>query len=164
MFSVVKFGDKNMLKKSKKVYVVLVIIILFLGYFFWPKTFKESNPDQVSINITKYTEGISYDYHLNKHEVNDFAKILEKSKFYHGVSRPDRMFGDKLIGISVIGGGGSFFIEIYNDTNKTYVFANISNKIILNDYYRISNKDEIRTYIENIIDTRTAEFEKTPAN
>jgi hypothetical protein len=156
-----------MFKKSKKVYIVLIIMlvitILILGYFIFPKTFKTINLDQTSIIIIKYTEDISYNYHLNEEEVSDFVKILEKSKFYHGVFKPDSMYGDKLIDLRMIG-GGNLSISIYYDTNKTYVFANISNKIILNDYYRISNKEEIRNFIENIIITRAYEFEKEPAN
>lgn len=72
------------------------------------------------------------------------------------------MVGDKLIDLRVIGGGNPS-ISIYYDTNKTYVFANISNKRKLNHYYRISNKDEIRIYIEKIIDTRNNEFKKVPS-
>lgn len=151
-----------MLKKSIKFYIAIVIIILFLGYFFWPIILKEINLDQ-NIIIHKYTEGISYDYNLNEEEVSDLVKILKKSKFYHGVSRPDPMFSDKLIDFRVRG-GGSPSISIYYDTNKTYVFANISNKIILNDYYRISNKDEIRNFIEKIIDKRMNEFVKVPVD
>lgn len=150
-----------MYKNSKKVYVVLVLIILFLGYFFWPLTLEENNTSQVSSIINKYTEGIAYNYNLNEEEVSGLVKILEKSKFYQGIFRPDSMIGDKLIDLRVIG-RGSPSISIYYDTNKTYVFANISNKRILNHYYRISNKDEIRIYIENIINTRTTEFEEVP--
>lgn len=146
-----------MKKKSKKFYIVLVILIVVFGYFFWPVTYKVSCLDY-DIVIHKSKDGVSYDYHLNDQEASDLIKILKKSKFYHGVFRPDRMFGDKLINFRVPG-NVSPSISIYYDTNKTYIFANISNRFILNDYYRISNKDDIRSYIENIIDSRASEFE-----
>lgn len=151
-----------MIKKSKMFYVVLVILVLLTGYFFWPTTYKEGNSNQ-DIIIHKYWNGISYDYHLNNEEASALIKILKKSKFYHGVFRPGRMVGDKLIDFR-IPGSVSPIIMIYYDTNKTYVFANISNKLILNDYYRISNKNDIRFFIENIIDAKATEFENISTN
>lgn len=151
-----------MLKKYKIVYACLIIIaIVFLVYFFWPTTYRSSNLDQ-DIILHKYTDGIAYDYQLNVQEINDLVGILEKSKFYHGVLRPDSMSSDRLIDFRVPG-KVSPIISIYYDTNKTYVFANISDKIKLNDYYRISNKDEIRKFIENIVNTKAAEFKQVTA-
>jgi hypothetical protein len=70
------------------------------------------------------------------------------------------MFDDKVIFVTAGGSLGPIHITIYYDTDRTYVFANISNRIIRNHYYRISNKDEIRSYIENIVNTKAFEFEK----
>lgn len=152
-----------MVKKFKALYIALtVVIILILGYFFWPLTFKESNLNQ-DIIIHKYSEGIPYDYQLNEQEVSELIKLVKEAKFYHGVSRPDSMFSDKLVDFRVPG-NISPIISIYYDDDKSYVFANISNNFIFNGYYRISNKDKIKNYIENIIDTRTTEFEKVQLN
>ena len=100
-------------------------------------------------------------YVLNEQEIGDFVKILKKSKFCHGVSRPDRMFAYNSIHITVQG-GLSPLITIYYDTDK-YIFANISTRIFLNIYYRINNKEEIKNYIEHIVNTKNAEFEKIPS-
>lgn len=147
-----------MLKKYKAIYIGFIVLILTLGYFFWPITFKENNLNQ-DIILHKYNEGILYDYNLNEQEIVELHNLIKKSKFYHGVFRPDSMFSDKLIDFRVPG-KTSPIISIYYDVNKTYVFANISNKLKLNDYYRISNKNEIKNYIENIINIRATEFEK----
>jgi hypothetical protein len=149
------------LKNNKIIYITLVIVIIILGYFFWPRTFKVSNRDKISISIEKDIEDTGYYYVFNEQEINDFVKILKKSRFCHGVSRPDRMFAGKSIYVRVIG-GLSPGITIYYDDDKTYVFANISDGIFLNVYYRISNKDDIKSYIENIVNTKKAEFEKVP--
>lgn len=72
------------------------------------------------------------------------------------------MFAGKSTYIFVNGGGLSPIITIYYDTDKTYVFANISNRVFLNGYYRISNNEEIRDYIENLINAQFYRFEKVP--
>jgi hypothetical protein len=150
------------LKTYRKVYSVLVIlIILLLSYFFWTKTFKVSDEEKIHVHIDKQINGISCNYEFNQQEVRDFVKILEKAKFRRGVSRPDRMFADKSIHVIVQGNLGPI-ITIYYDDDKTYVFANISTPHFLNVYYRISNKKEIREFIEKIVVIKSDEFVKAP--
>lgn len=142
--------------------LVLSIIVLLI-YFFWPIPFKISKEDNNFIRIYKDIEGTHCYYDLNEQEINDFIKILEKSKFRHGVFRPDDMIGDKLISVNVHAGSNPM-IEIYYNNNRVYVYAIIPNFLNLNNYYRISNKDEIRSYIEKIINSKTSEFEKPPSS
>lgn len=152
------------LKLYKKLYVtILILLLILIGYFFWPKTFKISNKEQVYIQINKEIEGTNYYYVLNEQELRNFIKTLKKSKFYHGVSRPERMFADKSIHVTVQG-GLSPIITIYYDNDKVYVWASISNQMVLNVYYRISNKEEIKNYIENIVHTKKSEFVKVPTS
>jgi len=143
---------------NKKIYIPLALIIIILGYFYWPQTFKNINEDQASISISKDIDGKTCYYDFSDQEVKDFIKILEKSKFCHGVSWPDRTFADKSVSVSMICDLGSIRISIYYDTDKTYTSALLPTEIILNNRYRISNKDEISNYIENIINTKNAEF------
>jgi hypothetical protein len=158
-------GDLNMMKNKKKIYIALVflIIMILFGYFFWPKIYKVNYEDIVFLSINTTIEGIPHYYDLNEQEISDFVKILEKTKFYHGVSKPDRMFGDKYFKVRVT---GCLFptISIYYDTDKTYVFAKTSGKFFSNVYYRISNKNEIKNYIEKIINTKITEFKKVPSS
>lgn len=152
------------LKNYRKIYTILGIIIVILSvYFFWPKTFKVNSEDHLIIQIDKEINHVGCSYELNEQEINNFVKILEKSKFRHGVSKPERMFSDRSTHIIVNGGGGSPIITTYYDTDKTYVFANISEGIFLNMYHRISNKDEIRKFVENIVNTKISEFGKIPS-
>ena len=141
-------------KNYRKFYTIIgILIVIVIGYFFWPQTFNVSDEENVMISINRIIEGQYDDYELNTQEVSDFVQILEKSKFYRGVSRPEHMFAGKSLDIRVIGGLGPL-ITIYYDTDKTYVFANISTGPFLNVYYRISNKEEIRKYVENIVNTK----------
>ena len=73
------------------------------------------------------------------------------------------MFADKSIHVTVQG-GLSPIITIYYDNDKVYVWASISNQMVLNVYYRISNKEEIKNYIENIVHTKKSEFVKVPTS
>jgi len=148
------------LKDYKKLYIAIgVIILILLVYFFWPLSFKASNKEQISIQIVKVINGTRNYYELNEQEVSDFVKILEKSKFYRGTSSPERMFGDKNV-TALVCGGISPNITIYYDTDKTYVFATISTSIFKNMDYRISNKEEIKDYIEHIVNTKISEFKE----
>lgn len=147
-----------MLKKTKLIYIALVfLIIILLVYFFWPHSLKVGNEEQITIEINNDQDNGKCLYDLNKQEVGDFVKLLKKSRFYHGVSKPDRFFSDKIIYVRVVGYRNTL-ISIYYDTNKTFVFADMSGKTILSPYYRISNKDEIRKFIEDIVNTKNAEF------
>jgi hypothetical protein len=148
---------KKMLIKTKKIYGVLVflIIILLLGYFFWPQSFQVGGENQISFKIYKDADNRKYTYILNKQEANDFAKLLDKSKLYHGVTIPKRIKSNKILYVR-LEGGLSTIISIYYDTNKTYVFAQIPSKISPN--YRISNEEEIKQFIEKIVDAKNAEF------
>lgn len=149
------------MKKLKKGHIVIILLlVMLLCYFFWPRTFHTRAENEVHAYLDKAMgNGIS-NYELNEQEVNGLVKILEKSKFRHGVSIPDHMFADKYVGMSINGGDPSIDIEIYYDTDKTYVFSMLTPGWPMNGHYRISNKDEIRKYLENLIDTKTAEFEK----
>ncbi len=150
------------LKNYKKLYIVIgVIILILLVYFFWPLSFKANNMEQISITIVKVINGTRDYYELNEQEVSDFAKILEKSKFYRGTTTPERMFRDKCV-TALVCGGISPNITIYYDTDKTYVFATISTSIFKNMDYRISNKDEINDYIEQTVNTEISEFKEFP--
>ncbi|MDF2844286.1 MAG: hypothetical protein K0R00_2712 [Herbinix sp.] len=146
-----------MLIKTKKIYGVLVflIIILLLWYFFWPQSFQVGGENQISFKIYKDADNRKYTYILNKQEANDFAKLLDKSKLYHGVTIPKRIKSNKILYVR-LEGGLSTIISIYYDTNKTYVFAQIPSKISPN--YRISNEEEIKQFIEKIVDAKNAEF------
>ncbi len=149
-------------KNYRKAYTVLgILIIILLGYFFYPLTFKVMKGDQVYIHISKEIEGKSYTYDLNDQEISDFVNILEKSKFYRGVSKPEHMFAGKSLDIRVIGGLGPL-ITIYYDTDKTYIFANISTGPFYNVYYRISNKADIRKFTENLVNSKSKEFIQVP--
>jgi hypothetical protein len=134
-----------------------------LSYFFWPQSFKISNKDQVYIQIDKQIEGIDHNYVLNEQEVKELVNILEKSKICRGVSRPDQMFAGKSIRV-IVDGGLSTIITIYYDANKTYIFANNFTGIFFNVYYRISNKEDIKNYIEDVVNTRIDEFKKVILN
>jgi hypothetical protein len=145
-----------MLRNTKKVCLTLVIIIIIiLCYYFLPRTFKVSNGNKISAIVEKDIDGLPHNYSLNEQEVHDLTKILEKSKFRHGVSRPNLTFADKSISVIVNGGGLNPIIKIYYDDDKVFVYANISNR-----FYRISNKEEIKNYIENIVNTNTTEFKE----
>lgn len=148
-----------MLKKSKKLFLLLTILIL-LWYFLWPTTFKGDNNKDIIVDIGR--EGISYIYKLDKEESNGIINILDKSRFYRGVFRPGPMFNDKFAHVSA-NGDGNLGITIYYDTNKTYVYGDFTNKL-LNVYYRINNKDEIRVFIEHIINDRATEFYTIPSS
>jgi hypothetical protein len=151
-----------MLKKTKKIYSVLVpfiIIVMLFSYYFWPLSFKLGDKDQISFEIYKDIDNRKCTYDLDKQEVSDFVRLLKKFRLYHGVSRPDVTISDKIIDVRVVG-GLSPIISIYYDTNKTYVYAKIPSNI--KPYYRISNKNEIRSFIENIVDTKNAEFKPKP--
>lgn len=147
-----------------KLIFALTLLVLILCYFFWPKTIK-FNIDEMDISINKGTEGVTKIYDLNEQEVHDLVNILKKSRFYNGVSKPDKLYNDNLIVVIVRGGEeGVFSIYIYYDTNKTYVYASISNYFTLNDKYRISNKDDIRIFIENIINNPDKYFAPIPSS
>lgn len=150
-----------MFKNTKRIYVTLIlVIILVVTYFFWPRTIKISNEDQIFATISKDMS----DYELNKQELSDLIKIIKKSKFRHGVSRPDRMFADRSTNLSIGGGMEHINLQFYYDTDKTYIYASMSDGMFLNVYYRISNKDEIKKYIENIVSSKENEFKEFPVN
>ncbi len=152
------------LKIYKKLYLpILILLVIILGYFFWPQRFKISSKKQVYIQINKEIEGTDYHYALNEQEISNFIEILKKAKFYHGVSRPDHIFAGKSTSV-IVQGGLSPIITIYYENDKVYVWAKISNRIILNSYYRISNKEEIKNLIENIVLTKKSEFVKIPTS
>ena len=149
------------LKNYRKFYALLSIIVIILtAYFFWPTTFKVSSEDHLIIQISKDINHVNCSYELNEQEVSEFVKILEKARFCHGVSKPDRMFSEKVVDVKVSGSDLSPDIRIYYDTDKTYVLANISKGVFRNMYYRISKKHEIRKFVENIVNTKISEFKK----
>ncbi|MFT4146126.1 MAG: hypothetical protein QM644_16875 [Mobilitalea sp.] len=149
-------------KNYRRFYTILgMLIIILLVYFFLPRTFKVSDEENVMIDISKEIEGSRHFYELNAQEVSDFVKTLEKSRFYRGVSRPEHTFADKSINVMVVGGLGPL-ITIYYNTDKTYVYANISTGPFLNVYHRISNQEDIVKFVEDIVNTKTEEFVQVP--
>jgi hypothetical protein len=118
-----------------------------LGHFILPRTIKIYKEEDTFVYLSKYIEGEIYSYELNKQEISDFIKILSKSKLRRGVFRPERLVADKAIDISV--GGGIPHIVISYDEENTYIFATIDNK-----FYRISNKDDIKYFIDGIVNLK----------
>lgn len=154
------------LKSKRQIYIGIgIILIVLIICFFIPHTFHTNNEKGILIQIQKGIDGILYSYKLNEQEVADFVAILEKSKFYRGVSEPEMRFSDKSVDI-IINGSGSInpIIEIYYDTDRTYISANISKGIFLNVRYRISNATQVKEFIENIVNVKTNEFEIIPSS
>lgn len=150
------------LKNNLKRYIVIgILLIVLLGYFFMPQSFNVNGEEKVYIQIDKEIEGINCYYVLNEQEINSLVKILEKSKFYRGAAKPERMFSNKTIHVT-IQGDLSPIITIYYDNQKTFVWSYISTGILFDGYYRISNSTEVRRFIENIVNGKITEFLKIP--
>lgn len=150
------------LKNHGKLYIgIAAVLIAVFIYFFLPRTFKLSDEEKIYIQIDKEIDGISHYYVLNEQETDELTAIFKKSRFYRGVSKPDNMFSDKSVHV-IVQGNLSPIIRIYYDTEKTYVFANISTGMFLNIHHRISNSKEIKNFVETILNTKTNEFTKTP--
>jgi hypothetical protein len=64
-------------KNYRRFYTIIgILIIIVIGYFFWPQTFNVSDEENVMISINRVIEGKYLDYELNTQEVSDFVQLL----------------------------------------------------------------------------------------
>lgn len=133
-------------KKTFIIIAILVVILVFLIYFLLPVNLSEINTANVKIHISN---SAGY-YILNQSEVETFINIINNSSFYRGASRPELIFGDRMMYVHINGYSPNLtMIMIYSDENHTYIYSQISTKF--GDVYcRVSNSSEIRQYIEEI--------------
>jgi len=136
--------------KTKIVFIVICFsLIIFLAYwFFYPISFKFDNVNVDKMFMKIYKQGAVYDLKID--EMTKFINILNKSTFHHeflGKHGPyeDKEFVSLTISGADIGEGPIVFTLVY--TNPFSIEVNIDSK-----YYLINSGDEIKDYIDYILE------------